>query len=87
MMAKFVWLKADADFSYFYSDLGTPGGEYVLLSEASERIKVLEDALERLSRPLACGCKPCTGDCRSKTALEAELEGRIDFARAALEVK
>ena len=37
-MAKFVWLKADADFSYFYSDLGTPGGEYVLLSEASERI-------------------------------------------------
>jgi len=43
-MAKFVWLKADADFSYFYSDLGTPGGEYVLLSEASERIKVLEDA-------------------------------------------
>ena len=55
--------------------------------KANERIKVLEDALKRLSSPLACGCKPCTGDCRSKTALEAELEGRIDFARAALEVK
>ena len=34
MMAKFVWLKADADFSYFYAPVGTPGGEYVLATEA-----------------------------------------------------
>lgn len=62
-------------------------GTYILASEAQERERVLREALERLARPLACGCLPCTGDCRSQIALESELEGRIDYARAALEAK
>ena len=56
-------------------------------AELEAEVARLRKALERLAKPLACGCKPCTGDCRSQIALEAELEGRIDFAKAALEAR
>ena len=61
-MAKFVWLKADADFSYFYSDLGTPGGEYVLLKEIltadyESRVRELEAERDRLKEDLKLQAK------------------------------
>lgn len=41
-------------------------------------------ALERIARPHDCGCKPCTGDCVSQTALQITVDEIRDLARAAI---
>lgn len=54
------------------------------LRERDERIGELEKALQRLAEYPDCGCVPCTGQCRSESALQIELDARIDYAREAL---
>lgn len=41
---------------------------------AEARVAVLEKALERIAVLPDCGCKPCTGQCRSQAVLLIELE-------------
>lgn len=41
-------------------------------------------ALERIARPMDCGCKPCTGQCSSREALLAELEACYEYASDAI---
>jgi hypothetical protein len=41
-------------------------------------------ALTQISQPSDCGCKPCTGQCRSEESLSIELDAIRDIARAAL---
>lgn len=41
-------------------------------------------ALRRIARPHDCGCKPCTGQCRSQDALSIEIEAMRDEANAAV---
>ena len=40
--------------------------------------------LERIARPLDCGCVPCTGQCRSQEALSIIIEEMQDDARDAI---
>jgi hypothetical protein len=47
-------------------------------------IAILMAALEKIAQPLDCGCKPCTGQCRSEYSLGIELEERREIARNAL---
>jgi hypothetical protein len=51
------------------------------------RIKVLTEALKRISQPLDCACMPCWGQCRSAESLQIELDERCDLADAALAAK
>ena len=51
------------------------------------RIATLEAAMRRLAKPMDCGCKPCTGQCRSHLAMEIEYEERMNIAKAALDVE
>lgn len=44
----------------------------------------LRKALERIARPLDCGCVPCRGDCESPDALKITVEEHQEIARAAL---
>lgn len=57
-----------------------------LLIEAALRStdSALVDALRTIARPLECGCKPCTGQCRSQEALLAHIEALQDIAEQAL---
>lgn len=41
-------------------------------------------ALTKIAAPDACGCQPCTGQCRSQEALEVTLGEIRDVARAAI---
>ena len=47
-------------------------------------LKVAVDALERISRSHDCGCRPCTGQCLSPTALQITVETMRDIANTAL---
>lgn len=47
-------------------------------------IGTLLQTLRDIAAPLDCGCKPCTGDCRSQPALEIELEARMECAQDAI---
>lgn len=54
------------------------------LHQSAERERVLREALERISRPQDCGCRPHRGQCQSQEALQIEIEGLRDLAKAAL---
>ena len=55
--------------------------------DAEASIAVLEKALERIAVLPECGCKPCTGQCRSQAVLLIELEEIRALARVALAAK
>jgi hypothetical protein len=50
----------------------------------TEQARQMREALERLSQPSACGCKPCRGSCFSEQSLRIELEERMQIAMDAL---
>lgn len=52
--------------------------------DAEASIAVLEKALERIAVLPECGCKPCTGQCRSQAVLLIELEEIRALALTAL---
>jgi hypothetical protein len=57
------------------------------LTVATYRARLLRWALIEISkRHNDCGCSPCMGACRSVEAWEAENEGRIEIAIAAIKV-
>jgi len=47
--------------------------------------EALREALQEIQREPGCGCKPCTGQCRSAESMAAELHVRQDMARLALD--
>jgi hypothetical protein len=51
-----------------------------LIATAPELLK----ALERIAWPHDCGCVPCTGACRSQSALEITVEEMQALARAVI---
>jgi hypothetical protein len=51
---------------------------------SAEQVRQMREALERLSQPSACGCKPCRGSCFSEQSLRIELEERMQIAMDAL---
>jgi hypothetical protein len=53
-------------------------------AEALEAVEVAKAALREIAAGIDCGCVPCTGQCRSQSALSVELEVRQDVAIAAL---
>jgi hypothetical protein len=53
-------------------------------AEALENLEVAKAALREIAAGIDCGCVPCTGQCRSQSALSVELEVRQDVAIAAL---
>lgn len=64
---------------------------HALLHDAANAIESLRaenqrmrSALERIAAGRDCGCRPCTGDCTSRDALLAELDGLRDVARKAV---
>lgn len=72
------------DFCRLYvGELLTPYIEQAK-SSAEARIAVLEKTLGRIAVLPECGCKPCTGQCRSQAVLLIELEEIRALARTAL---
>ena len=72
--------------AYCY-DAGAPNAAKNLRASVAALIAerdALREALEKIGRPQDCGCKPCTGRCRSQMALEIAIEEMQELARAAL---
>ena len=59
-------------------------GDYVAYDDHTATIRELRGALERISRSHDCGCRPCTGQCLSPTALEITVDTMRDIATTAL---
>lgn len=74
----------DEAYAILASDVASLTAERDSLKAEVARLK---RALKRIAEPIQCGCKPCTDACRSPVALEAELEGRQDIARNALDLE
>ncbi|MBB76654.1 MAG: hypothetical protein CMJ75_19275 [Planctomycetaceae bacterium] len=55
-------------------------------AEPEKALADVKRMLRSISVALDCGCKPCMGDCRDKTRLEIEVEGRQQLAAQALEL-
>lgn len=54
-----------------------------VMRRTGECIK-LRRALSDIARPGDCGCRPCRGQCRTKEALEIDIDGLRTIAREAL---
>lgn len=54
------------------------------MADPAATIRELRGALERISRSHDCGCRPCTGQCLSPTALEITVDTMRDIATTAL---
>jgi hypothetical protein len=48
------------------------------------RNKKLTEVLQRIARPLSCGCNPCVGQCTSQQALRITVDEMQELSRAAL---
>ncbi len=51
---------------------------------AQDRCDIMLKALARIARPMSCGCRPCTGDCRSDEAEEINADAMRDIADEAI---
>lgn len=79
-----TWMSKDASGRWLdvYVELDTALCEIKRLRAVLTRLRA---TLTELAAPMDCGCVPCTGQCRSREALEVEVDGMKETAREAFQ--